>query len=446
MTVFRPKDCVSWRYDFWWKGQRYTGSTDLTTRDEAEQFETELRKRLRRRAAGLEPAGPEDTPRFSVWAGVTLEWATKRKKLKRPEQLEINLRMVLGFFGHRPTKTAPIDGAPYHDLRLGDVIADPEWLERFEQWMDQRRGPSGKVISGSRKNHYRSALSLMYRVALLPTHRKRSQVRENPVEGMLRDRVPKRIKTYTAQQLRAIIAAAAWHIRIALAIGALAPKLRLRNVLDLKWGEHVTADLSQIIDPDHKTDRETGLPLVVTVSSELRRVLEIAKAHARGRYVVHYRGKHVEDIKTGLKRAVGDAAIALKDPALVWGRTKGVTYHSLRHTMATELVRMGVHPLLQTKVMGWSDPNTARIYTHMVPADEAAPLEELGARMQVADVIGAPPKRRNAAAGKTVGLAKIETREVAKTRGKSRNGATAAAQPSRATSGRKTRANLRRVG
>lgn len=435
MTVFLPRDCVSWRYDFWWKGERHAGSTDCLTKSDAAAFEDELRKKLRRRAAGLEPAGAADTPRFTEWAKVTLDYATKRKKLKRPEQLAINLRMMLGFFGRTPTKTTPIPGAPYHDLRLGDVIADPEWLEKFEVWMDERG------ISGPRKNHYRSAVSSLYRVALLPTHRKRAQVKENPMEGVLRDRVPKRIRTYTSTQLRAIVVEAAWHIRIALAIGALAPKLRLRNVLDLQWSEHLTADMAQIIDPDHKTDRETGFPLVVQVSSELRKVLDIAKTHRRGRYVVHYRGKHVDDIKTGLKRAVGAAAITLADPSLVWGRAKGVTYHSLRHTMATELARMGVHPLLQQKVMGWADASTARIYTHMLPTDESAPLEALGIRMPMADVIGAPPRKKRAV-GKTVGL----TQKAAQKTQQKRTMASPSRKAAVATSGPKTGRRTHRDG
>src|SRR3954470_24877993 len=341
MTVYRPDDCVSWRYDFWWRGDRYTAKTDLLTRGEAQEFELELRKKLRRRRAGLEAADASDTPLFSNWATLTYRHHKHRKNLKRPEQLQTNLRMAMAFWGARPSKD-PLKDAPYKDLRLGDAIANPELLEEFEQWMD------GRKLSGSRKNHYRSACSVMFKLALQPAFRKRSQVRENPFEHVQRDRVPKRIRTYTSAQLRTIIEGAAWHIRIALAIGALAPKLRLRNVLDLRWTEHVATDLSEIRDPDHKTDQETGLPLIVRVSSELRKVLENAKQHRRGAYVVHYRGRHVRDIKTGLKRAVVDAG-------LTWGRADGVTYHSLRHTMATELARMGVSEALRTRVMGWTD-------------------------------------------------------------------------------------------
>ncbi len=402
MTVYLPKGYRSWRYDFWLFGKRYQGTTGLLTKAEAQEYELELKKKIRRRRAGLEPADASETPLFSTWAALAFRHHQLRKKLKRPEQLKTNLRMAMAFWGARPAKK-PLPHAPYRNLRLGDPIAHPELIEEFEQWMDQRG------ISGARKNHYRSACSIMYKLALQPAFRTKSQIRENPFEHIPRDRVAKRIRVYTAAQLRAILQHAAWHVRIAVGVGALAPKLRLRNVLDLKWSEHVAPDLSQIADPDHKTDQETGLPLVVLVSSELRKVLEIAKKHRRGPYVVHYYGRHVRDIKTGLKHAVERAAKTLKDKSLVWGRAKGVTYHSLRHTMATELARMGVSEALRTRVMGWRDQATAKIYTHMVPIDEVAPLEELGKRMPLADVIGAPTARWGRSAGNAnAGPLKIE--------------------------------------
>lgn len=379
MTVWRPSGNRTWWYDFRYHGRRYYGSTGQIDPEDAREVERLQMRKVRRQAAGLEPLEalpPLEAPRFSDWAAVTYAYAVNRKQLKRPEQFQITLRMVLGFWGGRPTTKAIDPPAPYHNLRLDAPITEPMWLERFEQWMDERH------LSGSRKNHYRSALSQMYRVAALPQYRSRSHVTSNPFVGVPRDRVPKRITTITREQFRAIVQQAAWHIRIALAIGGLAPKLRLRNVLDLRWGTHVSADRSRIIVPDHKTDRETGLPLVVPVSSELRAVLDLAWRHRRGAHVVHYSGRPIADIKTGLKRAVTAAG-------LVFGR-RGVTYHSLRHTMATELARMQLSDALRARVMGHADAKTTAIYTHMVAADEAAPLEALGARMPVADLIGGP--------------------------------------------------------
>jgi integrase len=386
VTVYLPKRCRTWYYDFRFDGKRHWKTTGQITREDAEDVERQKMRELRRQAAGLPPLETlpiPETPRFSDWAAVTLTYARTRKKLKRPEQFAINLKMVLGFWGARPSKD-PLEDAPYHNLRLADPIRDPMLIEQFEQWMDERG------ISGPRKNHYRSACSQMYRVALLPANRKRSGVAENPFAHVVRDRVPKRIRTLTREQLRAVVEAAPWHVRVALAIGGLAPKLRLTNVLALRWGEHVSRDRTAITVPDHKTDRETGLPLVVPVSSELQAVLDVAWAHRRGAHVVHYHGRRIADIKTGLKHAVEAAG-------LTFGRA-GLTYHSLRHTMATELARMQLPEALRARLMGHADLKTTQIYTHLVAADEVAPLEQLGTRMPLADLIGAPPKRQRKSA------------------------------------------------
>ena len=52
-----------------------------------------------------------------------------------------------------------------------------------------------------------------------------------------------------------------------MAIGALAPKLRLGNILELRWERHLDADLRFITVHDHKTPHATQKPLVAPVSA-----------------------------------------------------------------------------------------------------------------------------------------------------------------------------------
>ena len=65
-----------------------------------------------------------EAPRFQDWAEV--HFSERRPQMTRPEFLEDNLRVILGFWGARPKKDAP--GDPYHDLhlRLHDPIRDPK--------------------------------------------------------------------------------------------------------------------------------------------------------------------------------------------------------------------------------------------------------------------------------------------------------------------------------
>lgn len=106
--------------------------------------------------------------------------------------------MVLEFCGAKPTRpSAPrkpgapprrrvMVAPPYHDLRLGDFIERPEWITEFETWLTARG------TGGSARNHYRSVMSGMYRVAMLPEHRRATGIRQNPFAGIERDRPTRR--------------------------------------------------------------------------------------------------------------------------------------------------------------------------------------------------------------------------------------------------------------
>jgi hypothetical protein len=62
-----------------------------------------------------------------------------------------------------------------------------------------------------------------------------------------------RTVTVTVEELREWLAAASCHIRLAVAIAALAPKLRLASVLALTWSENIDADFRFISVRRHKT-------------------------------------------------------------------------------------------------------------------------------------------------------------------------------------------------
>ena len=378
MTVWRPADCRTYRYDFWLFRQRHTGSTRQRHRDDAREFEQDLQRRLRRQAAGLEAIDPVTTPTFAEWADVTLAYRVRRRHLKRADQLADRLRQALAFWGVRPTNRAPVVGGVYRDLRLGDPIRDPALLEAFEDWM------AGRGVSASRRNHLRSACSVMYAVAQLPAYRSHTGIHENPFARVERERVPRRHVEVAPAAVLAWARAAAPHVRLAVAIGALAPKLRLQNILALRWDDHLDAALTRIVVHDHKTDAATGLPLVTRISAELRTVLAVARAQRAGPWVIHRAGARVGSIRTGLRTAAARAGLTY---GLAAG---GITFHALRHAMATTLARLGVPEAMRRLVMGHADIRTTQLYTHLEAADEQAPLDALGAAVPLAAILADP--------------------------------------------------------
>jgi integrase len=396
VTVYRPKDRNAWEFDFYYKGERHRGSTGQLNRDDAERFELREKERIRRRAAGL--ADLRDAPAFADWAGVYYTYkATSTRAVKRPDAIDFTLRSTLKFWGRKPTDPAKVDAdAPYHDLTLADPIQKATWLQEFEIWMTQQG------YSGSHKNHLRTQVSGMYKVAALPQFRDRTGIQPsmNPMQGVPRDRQVRRHVTLTPGQVRAWISAASYHVRLALAIAVLAPKLRLGNILALRWDRHLDPKLTRIEIAEHKTAHETGLPLVVHISQQLRAILKAARKRGRSHFVVSYHGHGLTDIGDGVKGAAERAGIPYGR-----GDAGGATFHTMRHAVATWLAGMGdLTEAMRASLLAHSDIATTQIYTHMQPLAERQPLERLGRRVKLADVVNAagsrPRERRGDSAKK----------------------------------------------
>lgn len=409
MTVVRNKDCITFRYDFEWRGQRYQGTTHQTTQAEARDVEDQIRGRLRRQAGGI--LRPEDTPRFTNWADTYYTDAEKR--VRAPRAIDDSLRVVLRFWGSKPgpRSTLKVEAdAPYHDLRLGDPIEDPAWIVRFEDWV------SARGVSANTRNHYFSVMSGMYRTALLPTFRKLTGVSVNPFVGIPKARTRPRNVTLTVEQIRAWLTEASYHIRLAAAIASLAPKLRVSNVLALEWGKHVDRTLSYITVYDHKTADKTGAPLVAPISRQLKRILEDAKKRRpESRYVVTYRGQRVYDIHGGVTAAFEGAGIphGLKTPG-------GATFHTLRHSMSTLLAELDETEASRQALMGHEDPSTTKRYTHLRPVRERPAAERLSRAVKIADVVMRPELRATRQKGKSGGPVPARTSMRANSRQKMR--------------------------
>lgn len=397
MTVYKQKRGKTFQFDFHWRGRRYTGTTGQLTKDAAKRVEQKERERVREEAYGIAPFDRMRTPSFHSWADRHVDHVQRRGRVSRVDQIIENLRVLLLFFGRKPQRsidlaTIPhrwraqtarrLAAAPYHDLRLADPILDPAWIERFEDWM------TSEGLSGPRKNQLRSAASGLYRTALLPAYRKHTNVQTNPFLHIERDDVESRERVLSQAQLWAWVAAAAPHARVAMAIAAYAPKLRAGVILGLRWKEHFDPDLRRIVVQRHKARRKKRRPQVVLVPDDLRSILRAwRQTHPRSEYVITFRGEPVASLKTGLRAAIARANKTLPETEqMTYGVKAGVTFHTIRHTMATMLAEMGVPEKLREAVMDQTQ-DTIQGYTHMAPAHEKKPLAQLARRLKLVDAV-----------------------------------------------------------
>lgn len=97
--------------------------------------------------------------------------------------------------------------------------------------------------------------------------------------------------TVTPAELRRWIEHASYHIRLAVAIGSLASKLRERNILELQWAHFDPDPRKTTFNPrvihfvkvrHHRTAKCTRRALVAPVSSQLLRILKDAWQRAPG--------------------------------------------------------------------------------------------------------------------------------------------------------------------
>jgi len=389
MTVWRDKGRKTYRYYFEIDGQPYRGNTQQIDKQDAQEWEVNEQRRVRRAKSGLPVLG-QDSPRFSIWAEVYLQHVRAKGKIRRVDRLEDLLRVVLRFWGARPSDPAEvIPGEPYHDLRLADPIVDPDWIEKFEEWIANRTVRIGtdrdghaitRPIGKQMRLHYLSILSRLYRVARLPKFRKKTGVPQNPFLELDREKPPSRTVTITPTELRAWIAHTPRHAQVAIAIAALAPKLRLQNVLGLRWDQSFDPAFEFMTVAEHKTMEHTHLPLVIPISTPLRHLLTALRAGRVNRsnpWVITYRGEPITSIRHAVRTGAQEAG-------LTYGRDcGGVTFHTIRHMAATLLAEVPALTEAQRSATMGQDIQTTQKYTHLRPVTQRPVVEALAARLEL---------------------------------------------------------------
>lgn len=411
MTVYRDRGRRTFDYDFEFEGKRYRGNTKQTRRDDAELVENRLKLQLRQDAGGVGIVGVSDTPRFQEWVEIYADHVRRRGD-RRPERTDDLIRVALRFLGARPSAGARVKNfpdEPYHDLHLGDFVRDPSWILRWEDWLAAPHVDGlgrSRLWQGQTKNQYRSLLNGLFKLAIRPEWRQKTKVLQNPLIGTHRDAQEGREVSLEREELLAVIGCASYHLRIAIAVAMLSPKLREGNILALRYDEHFSPDMRYITVQQHKTRHRTRRPLVVYVPDQLRAILMRARASSRRGFVVEYQGKPVHELRGAVRGAV-DRARA-DHPHLVYGRehADGVTFHTLRHTAATMLVDLDVSPEQRQRALGHRRLETTMGYTHLRPRHDVDTQERLSAYLPIADLVLQPQRRApKSSTGKTTGTA-----------------------------------------
>lgn len=141
---------------------------------------------------------------------------------------------------------------------------------------------------------------------------------------------------------------------------ALQTGMRRGEILSLEWSQ-VDFELGYIEVLKTKSGKARSIP----ISDKLRKTLMKLDRTSKYVFVNPKTGLPYVDIKKGYNKAVKDAGI------------KNLTFHDLRHTVATRMVEKGIDLLVVKDILGHSNIETTMRYAHPVPKRKLEAVESL---------------------------------------------------------------------
>ena len=271
--------------------------------------------------------------------------------------------------GRRPVKARTLD-----DYRLS-MACLADWIERrhpeimsardiSQSIADEYVADRAKTVSGNRINKHLNLFAAVWR-----TLSRRYGLEYNPWSA---DHIARRAHTaetrraLTDAEVRALLDGSGGEYHLMVRIG-ISTGLRLGDILNLRWPDHIDLDRREIaIRRTQKTGAAVVLPMVPELHREL---LEAFSARTDDIWVLPNqharlaRRNNPAEICRSLARLFKRCGIVNEK-----GRPKA-TFHSLRHTFVSRLMRRGISPALVQAAVGHSTMLMTEHYTH-ISADD----------------------------------------------------------------------------
>lgn len=206
-------------------------------------------------------------------------------------------------------------------------------------------------------NYCLAVISRVFAIAIL-----RGKATVNPATGvpkLTRPReAPAANRPWTDGEIEAVLAAAPAGVALAVGLGAFAG-LREGDAIALPLGAYAKAGRRATITfRPGKTHAAADDPVVLPVHARLRRLIEERKRGDSTVLVLGDRGRPYtsDGFRTMLFRTIRKLETERKIG-------EGLTFHGLRHTVATKLSDAGADDETIADVMGWSSTAMAKRYT-----------------------------------------------------------------------------------
>lgn len=350
MSVYKRPGQTVYSYDFRCRGARFSGTTNCTTKREAERYEQEMRAQAK--AATVDRSRPMT---FAVAS--SLYWDEKGQFLANSLDLERYLAWLQKHVG-KATLVSAIS-----DSDIASLVA-------------RRRGElavrgKGERVSNATVN--RSVTQPMRAILRRCAKTWKQAVQDIEWKDHFLKEPQERVREATPDEEARLLAAIRPDYRPVVRF-AILTGCRMSEILTLEWARvNFFNDTFTVIG---KGDRQRSIPMV----KEVRDLLwDLKDHHAEMVFTFqatktrdgHLRGKRYPITENGFKTQ--------------WRRVKrdsGVSnfrFHDTRHTAATRLVRKTGNLKMAQKLLGHTELATTARYSHVTDADLRAGLEAVSA-------------------------------------------------------------------
>lgn len=327
-----------WRYAFTIRGVRYRAAVpEARTKFEALKAEIDAKKEIFEGRYGR-PTGERDLVDFIEQ--VYLPWARAHKRSWKNDLY--NAPVICEWF----------KGKTFAQI-------SPLLIEKFKQQLRESITKKGTPRSARSVNEFLEMVSRIFTLAI-----RENETDTNPCKEVqklpLHNKRVRYLEDEEEPRLLAVLIEPRAHLR-PMVIVAIGTGMRRGDQLNLRW-EKVDFQRNLIYVPNSKTGNDYGLPMSEQVRNEL---LELRRRAGESEYV--FVNPATGRAFTEIKKAFATACRLAKIKNLHW--------HDLRHTFGTRLAEAGYSEAVIAELMGHSDPNTTRRYTHGTERGKRAAVE-----------------------------------------------------------------------
>ena len=319
MSVFKRKGSPHYYYRFTYKKSEYYSTTGSGRREEAEQVEARIKRKLwEKNELGIKNQ--------HTWISAIIKFEKERDHLASWSDYWFTLEM----FNKEFKKIIP--GATLEDITR-DIVT-----EILDKYQDERECSNARI--NRMTSHLRSLLNLAAGewewLDVVPKLRLYKE----------RDKMPRWL---TIAEAKTLIKAAPQHLKDPIRFSLLSG-VRKANCLDLQWS-WIDMTNNQITVPNYST--KANNIIVVPITDEIRKI------------IVRNTGKHETNVFTYAGKPFHQVMNETWKTAIKSAGIKDFRWHDLRHTWASWHVMNGTSLAELMDLAGWSTYAMVKRYAHL---------------------------------------------------------------------------------